>query len=228
MPHSITYNQVRRRDEIVLRLENIQKSGISVLLDSVDPVTGWVQYARPYVDEKPAELVLEIGGELTNIHFVGSTLKAEFFKDAKARITKLFELVSSKLNIPSAAHPLNLFMAPSSTTPQSTTPGSPLNEDYVRVSITSDSAITLDGKEYIEDTTPTTESSTESNPRKRRRGDDGVGDDEQWVVRTGQWRLRIQASPGIKSGVECVLVAVKLDAVSSQLGRNKTRGFLGS
>lgn len=229
VPHCISYNQARGRDEIVLRLENVQKSGISVLLENVDPVVGWVQYARPYVDEKSAELVLEIGGELTKIHFSGGAPKAEFFKDAKARITKLFEVISTKLNLPPTTQPLGLLMASGGATSQPATPGNtPLSEDYVRVSLDSDSAIILNGKEHVEESSGGAESLTTSNTRKRRRGDNATEDHEHWVVRTGQWRLKIQSSPGGKNGIKCVLVAVKLDAVSSQLGRNMLRGFLGN
>ncbi|KAF5008729.1 hypothetical protein FDECE_5016 [Fusarium decemcellulare] len=231
IPHSISYNQARRREEIVLRLENVQKSGISVLLEGPDPISGWVQYARPYVDEKPAELVLEIGGETTKIHFSGGVPKAEFFKDTKARIAKLFEVISTKLSLPPTTQPLGLLMASGGAGSQPATPGNtPLSEDLVRVVLETESAIILDGKEYIEEPNATVDSPASgslSNPRKRRRADGSTGDDE-WVVTTGQWRLRIQSSKSGKSGVECVLVAVKLDAMSSQLARNRTRGFLGS
>jgi len=67
-------------------------------------------------------------------------------------------------------------------------------------------------------------------PRKRRRVDmaagAGVFGAESWVVKTGQWRLRVQNGKNGKGTFECVLVAVKLDAVSGELGRNARRGFL--
>jgi len=67
--------------------------------------------------------------------------------------------------------------------------------------------------------------------RKRRRLDSphgtGPGGVEEWIVRTGQWRLRIQAAKNGKAAVECVLVAVKLDAMSSEQARNSQRVFLG-
>jgi hypothetical protein len=212
IPHSLSYNQATRRDEIVLRLENIQKSGISVFVNNTDPLAGFVQYARPYMEEKPAELVLEIGGETTKLHFSGGNAKAEFFRDTKARIAKLFELVSSKLN--------------SFQTNQSPALGNALlTDDYVRVVLEPESAIILDGKDYLEDFIKN-ESSGSNYPRKRRRVD-GDSEDEEWVVRTGQWRLRIQHSPNSR-GVECILVAAKLDAMTSQLARNMSRGFLGS
>ncbi|KAF4962031.1 hypothetical protein FSARC_9864 [Fusarium sarcochroum] len=216
IPHSLSYNQATRRDEIVLRLENIQKSGISVFITNSDPLAGFVQYARPYVDDKPTELVLEIGGESTKIHFSGGTPRAEFFRDTKARVAKLFEVISMKFNTPHHG--------------QSTTLHNPLlSEDLVRVVVEPDSAIVLNGKEHIEDfaSASTAESSASENPRKRRRANGG-SEDEEWVVKTGQWRLRIQSAPGGKGGVECILIATKLDAMSSQLARNMSRGFLGS
>lgn len=216
IPHSLSYNQATRRDEIVLRLENIQKSGISVFVSNTDPLAGFVQYARPYLEDKPAELVLEIGGETTKLHFSGGNAKAEFFRDTKARIAKLFELVSSKLSSFQTTQPQSLSTALGNTL---------LTDDYVRVVLEPESAIILDGKDYLEDFIKN-ESSGNEYPRKRRRVD-GDPENEEWVVRTGQWRLRIQAAPNGR-GVECVLVATKLDAMSSQLARNMSRGFLGS
>ncbi|KAI9657292.1 MAG: hypothetical protein M1829_006937 [Trizodia sp. TS-e1964] len=48
----------------------------------------------------------------------------------------------------------------------------------------------------------------------------------EWVVKKGQWRLGIQPSGDGKGGVEVVLVAVKLDALSGELGRNAQSAFL--
>jgi hypothetical protein len=36
----------------------------------------------------------------------------------------------------------------------------------------------------------------------------------------------VQNARNGKGGMECVLVAVKIDAVSSEMGRNMQRGFL--
>ena len=62
-------------------------------------------------------------------------------------------------------------------------------------------------------------------PRKRRRvdGGEGIG---IWTVRTGQWRVRVQAASNDKSAVECVLIAVKIDAFTAELARNQERAFL--
>ena len=80
-------------------------------------------------------------------------------------------------------------------------------------------------------------------PSKRRRTADGLAageggrrnigavpgtrEDDEWVIQTGLWRLKVQNSKSAgRGGVECLLVAVKLDAVSGERGRNKGRGFL--
>ena len=66
-------------------------------------------------------------------------------------------------------------------------------------------------------------------PRKRKR--QGTLDEfGEWIVKKGQWRLRVQ--PRLDTGrvedgkMEVVMVAVKLDAVSGQRGRNAGRDFL--
>ncbi|KAH7250080.1 uncharacterized protein BKA55DRAFT_594242 [Fusarium redolens] len=224
IPHSLSYNQATRRNEVVLRLENIQKSGVGVFISNTDPLTGFVQYARPYVDEKPAELVLEIGDETTKLHFSGGNARAEFFRDTKARVAKLFELISSKINF---SQPIKTELLTNHG--QSTNLGNALlKEDLVRIVLEPESAIILDGKDYLEDfiNAAASESSTNEYPRKRKRADGDSGD-EEWVVKAGQWRLRIQNAPNGR-GVECILVAAKLDAMSSQLSRNMSRSFLGS
>jgi len=65
-----------------------------------------------------------------------------------------------------------------------------------------------------------------SPPRKRRRLG-SLDDFGEWIIRRGQWRLQVQASakPG-KSDLEIFLVAVKLDAISGEHGRNMQRAFL--
>ncbi|KAF8462895.1 hypothetical protein BDZ91DRAFT_732637 [Kalaharituber pfeilii] len=74
-------------------------------------------------------------------------------------------------------------------------------------------------------------------PLKRRRRDSGDsgprrdplnGPAREWVIKRGQWRVKVQAtgSPDSKCGMEVVLCAVKLDAYSSEFGRNSTREFL--
>jgi hypothetical protein len=239
--HSKSYNQARQRDEIVLRLENVQKSGVGVSKpredNMADPAGGWVTYARPYVDDTPAELVLEIGGESSKLHFFDDgTVRAEFFRDTKARVTRLFEVLATKLNLAPTTQPLGLLMASGGANSTPASPGNtPLSEDLVRVALEPESAIILDGEEYHQGdlaagaapafNSDHTGFQQQQNPRKRRRMD---GKSREWIVKIGQWRLRTQPSTGGKSALECVLVAVKIDALSSELGRNFNRGFLSS
>lgn len=263
IPHSISYNQSRRREEIVLRLEDILKSGITVALEPTvaDPLAGWVNYARPFVDTQSYELVLEIGGEATKLHL--SSMRLEFFRDAKIRIARLFEVIATKLNLPPTTVPLGLLMAKGGASSQPATPGNtPLSEDLVRAVLDPEASVVLDGKPWSQPPSPAPTqplsavdeagggggasspgldfspasmsgaSSTAQPARKRRRVDQesaagsSYGAADEWIVRTGQWRLRIHGAKNGKSAVECALVAVKLDAMSSEQTRNAARGFL--
>lgn len=262
--HSISYNQARQRDEIVIRLPDMLKSGVTVSSEPTptDPAAGWVNYARPYVDSRPYELILEIGGEATKLHLGPSGPRVEFFRDAKTRIARLFEVIATKLNLPPTTQPLGLLMANGGAGSQPATPGNtPLSEDMVKVVLDPDASIVLDGRPWtpppVVPVSPPDELSprwaspgvpdiqfspalgsmagaTAGSGRKRRRMETesyGYGGSlsmsDEWMIKTGQWRLRIQqgAKPG-KAAVECVLVAVKLDALSSEQARNASRGFL--
>lgn len=67
---------------------------------------------------------------------------------------------------------------------------------------------------------------TGARKRQKRRGSiDMTG---EWIVKSGQWRLRVQTTQGIdgRGGLEVVLVGVKLDAFSNEYGRNSQRAFL--
>ncbi|KAK2071349.1 hypothetical protein P8C59_005778 [Phyllachora maydis] len=274
VPHARGYNQARRRDELALRLEDVLRSGVAVVGAAAaaedgrgaseapvrDPAAvAWVAYARPFVDERPAELVLEVGGECTCLHFApegpGYSVRAEFFRDARARLTKLLEVIAGKLGLSVAAPvPAGLPMASSIVGAGTLAPGStPLSEDLVRVDLDLETAsVVLDGRPYaavassfsssagagfvvddeaMADLSPAlgAASLAQEPARKRRRMGPvgpGPGGAETWIVRTGQWRLRIQATRGPKAPVECVLVAVKLDAMTSERAKNAQRGFL--
>ena len=74
---------------------------------------------------------------------------------------------------------------------------------------------------------------------KQRKRHGSMDDFGEWIVRKGQWRLRVQSktvepvarsSRGLMQdqggGMEILLWAVKLDAVSGQRGRNMARGWV--
>lgn len=238
--HEISFNLARQRDEIVLRLEDIRQSGISVLPspETTNGLLGWVNYARPFVDDKAYELVLEIGGECSRLHL--HNMRAEFSGDGKTRISRLFEVIATKLNLPTV-QPLGLLMKRGGASSAPASPGNTaISQDQVKVSIDSDSWVQLDGKEWKREKEDFDGNSIIASPAssapgypsiKRRRidvatGEDTTGEEESWIIRTGQWRLRLQQVQGVKRGVECVLVAVKLDAISGEMARNARRGFL--
>jgi hypothetical protein len=233
--HEISFNLSRQKEEIVLRLEDIRQSGISVVpsSESSSGQLGWVNYARPFVDDKAYELVLEIGSECSKLHL--HNMRAEFSGDGKARISRLFEVIATKLNLPTT-QPLGLLMKSGGASSAPASPGNtPISEDQVKVVIDSDAWVQLDGKEWKKDKEDIDGSSvaespassvTGHHPVKRRKVELTTGDDESWIIKTGQWRLRVQQAHGVKRGVECVLVAVKLDAISAEVTRNARRPFL--
>jgi hypothetical protein len=260
--HSISYNVARQKTEMVIRLEDIRQSGVSFVGDATpadrSPLAGWVNYARPFVDENPCELVVELGDESTRLSV--RTMRAEFFGQTKARITSLFQVVANKMNLPTNA-PLGLMMSTGGVATQPVSPGNtPLSDDLVKVAIERDAYLLLDGEEYDTANLPAsahsggdgmTDVSTAStysegggnqhlhplgrNPsaaqpsRKRaRRG--SLDEFGEWIIRKGQWRLRVQPRSDQDNhngpAMEIVMMAVKLDAISGQRGRNGARGFL--
>jgi hypothetical protein len=168
-------------------------------------------------------------------------MRAEFFGEGKMRISRLFEVISTKLNLPTT-QPLGLLMAKGGASSQPASPGNtPISEDQVRVVLDTEAHIILDNREWNGNPKQEAGSSVSSislgnespassasgpPPKKRKRGEISGGHEESWVVRTGQWRLRVQNAKNGKVGIECILVAVKLDAVSGEQERNAQRAFL--
>ncbi|KAK5950672.1 hypothetical protein OHC33_008339 [Knufia fluminis] len=73
---------------------------------------------------------------------------------------------------------------------------------------------------------------TTNTSRKRRRptlSSSAASGHGEWVIRRGQWRLRVQQNEqdSIRGGYEIVFIAVKLDAFSHERARNARRSFLG-
>ena len=295
--HHISYNASRSASEIIIRLEDIRQSGISYMEDaspsSISPLGGWIHYARPFVDleETSHELILQIDDEAAKLDF--RSMRIEFYDMTKARISKLFQVIANKMNLPVNV-PLGLMMATGGAASQEVSPGNtPLSEDRVKINLGQDAHILLDGEEYIPEhnlselhsryeddyghdsnspnhdrnsvvsapTSTTTTSapsiwppslmppgqpraispaSTQPPPRKRRRRG-SLDDFGEWIVKKGQWRLKVRPRPdgsrpmhheipngngAIFDKMEIVLHAVKLEAFSGQRGRNMQRGFL--
>ncbi|TGO19618.1 hypothetical protein BTUL_0003g00720 [Botrytis tulipae] len=274
IPHSISYNLLRKKSEITIRLADIRQSGLSILTNispstapSPEPLispnpsptsVGYVHYQRPFADSSPSELILEIGDSAALLHW--DTMRLEFFGETKIRMGRLLEVVATKLNLP-VKQPLGLLMKNGGASSEPASPGkSGLSEEMVRVVVGEDCGVMCDGKVVdLNGAIDENSSVGGQGSSKKRRMEGGIAlpasmdvgpgamKDENWIVKSGQWRLRVQnhgsAGQGARMGVgvgvggqalvngkaewECVLVAVRLDVVSGERGRNLSRGFLG-
>jgi len=106
-------------------------------------------------------------------------------------------------------------------------------DDYASQEVTTDSGTpgtaSMPTVELNSSLQPHRHSSSRPPPRKRKRR--GSFDDfGEWIIRKGQWRLRVQPRQDQpdhdEQRMEIVLHAVKIDAVSGQRGRNTLRSFL--
>ncbi|KAK4899791.1 hypothetical protein LTR27_003057 [Elasticomyces elasticus] len=222
--------------------------GVPTSSSSLGP--GWVYYQRPYIDSEAYNLIVEIGdGECAMLAIAPGTVsstarfgRATFHRQTLSRITSLLSVIANKMNIP-VTQPLGLMMMErgAGVAGLPVSPGnSGLSEERVKIRIGADAEIMLDGKRWpvLEDEENDSEASSmnldpSENPRqggKRRRMGEEDDDGEEWVVRKAQWRLRVQPLQGGpqagRGGMEVILGAVKIDAYSTERGRNAARGFL--
>ncbi|KAJ5188229.1 hypothetical protein N7491_004553 [Penicillium cf. griseofulvum] len=206
IPHHITTNPFSHRLEITIRLEDVRPSGIQFAFDTFSRspgVGGNVTYMRPFVDEKAADLVVEIGDESSLIH--KGSMRADFLGLSKQRITSLLQTVGKKMDLPDS-HPR-------------------LGQVPIKIRVDRETDLTVDGEQdpqHLMIPRANAESDDGVPPAKRPRVD--TTGDGPWVVRTGQWRLQAQKGP--TGAYEVVLVAVKLDVYTSPQVRNRSRKFL--
>ncbi|KAF9883363.1 hypothetical protein FE257_003530 [Aspergillus nanangensis] len=217
IPHDIRFNTYSRRSEIVMRVEDVRRSGVQVP-DEKGPTS--VEYARPFVDEKPYDLILEIGNEETL--FNTTTMQPEFLNLTKSRFASLVQVIADKAGIPketqkdSEVDPLHRVIA------------------GLRLIVTAkDADLTLDGQSanYADAFVPGTAASDDDDsavPAKRRRVEaGGTQQPPNWVIRNSQWRLSVLRPQSAGQPV-LWLDGVKLDAWTTQRERNKSIAFLGS
>ena len=157
----IAYNAERMATEIVMRIEDLHKSGISFFSDphpsDTSSLSGWVHYSRPFVDETTYEAVIEIAEQETKLDI--RNMRAEFSGDTKARIASLFQTVADKMNLPNNL-PLGLMMSSGGASAAPASPANtPLSEDRVKIHIGQDAFILLDGVEHVLETPPSYPSS---------------------------------------------------------------------
>ncbi|TKA55112.1 hypothetical protein B0A55_12765 [Friedmanniomyces simplex] len=178
--------------------------------------------------------------------------RATFHRQTLSRVTSLLSVIANKMNIP-VTQPLGLMMMErgAGVADLPVSPGnSGLSEDRVKVRIGADAEVIVDGgrwpmgeeeEEESEAGSMNVDPAEASRVRGKRRrvgGDEEEEEEEEedegeeWVVRRAQWRIRVLPTmPGGaqagRSGMEVILGAVKMEAYSSERGRNATRRFLG-
>ncbi|KAK2601989.1 hypothetical protein QQS21_004415 [Conoideocrella luteorostrata] len=228
IPHQISYNSLRQQEEITIQLENIKKSGISVSVGGAITATSsapvFVNYARPHVDDRGRELILEIRGEATRICFKQNGPQAEFLKETRNRVLKLLEIVMEKLDLIPSTKTLKLQRSIDKNEQLLDLTIARSNVHFIPISLETQSDITVDGKRYTKELASATDDGTNSGDctRKRQRKD---GPGVSWIVKTGQWRVSIKGKHA-GNGPGCILTAVKIDAFTSELERNMDRVFL--
>jgi hypothetical protein len=217
IPHHISFNPIRQRSEIVIRLDDVRPSGVRHARDNpqhtVSPARDRVTYARPHVDETPHDLILEIGNESTILNT--RTMRAGFLNLAKARMSSLAQVIAKDLGLEGKS--------PLYRTGESAHPSTGGESFSIRVE--RETELILNGQivDYLD--FPGTAESSEQPPAKRKRVEDDL-ESGFLVVRNGQWRVVVNHGPA--ASAELVLIAVKLDVYTEERVRNRSRLFLGS
>ncbi|RMY45230.1 hypothetical protein D0865_10036 [Hortaea werneckii] len=240
-PHHISYNMGRDTTEIVIRLEDIRQSGIVFVADKATESSsrespsgsgttsssfrpGWIYYQRPFVDSEAYSLLLEVTGEEGTYLSLTSdrasvavrTAKATFRKQTLVRITSLFSVIATKVNAP--------------VIPPFSLEDKEFNEKRVKVLIGHDADVLLDGSPWFIEVDEGMTDGAGHATQQHNQGGKNVSERREepfWVVKKAQWRLRVQPVHfGGRKGVEVVLAAVKIDAISNDRARNAARAFL--
>ncbi|EAW22150.1 uncharacterized protein NFIA_008270 [Aspergillus fischeri NRRL 181] len=217
IPHHISFNPIRQRSEIVIRLDDVRPSGIRHARDDNFNHPGSttrdrVTYARPFVDETPHDLILEIGDESTILD--ARAMRAGFLNLAKARMSSLAQVIAKSVGLE----------GPLYRTGESAHPST--GGDSFSIRFQGETELVLNGQtvDYLDLPSGTAESSDRP-PAKRKRVEDDL-ESGSMVVKKGQWRLVVESGPA--ASAQLVLIAVKLDIYTEERVRNRSRGFLGS
>ncbi|KAF3926981.1 hypothetical protein ABW20_dc0109212 [Dactylellina cionopaga] len=183
---------------------------------------GYVTYARPFNDDTGRELVLEFGNEHVIVSSV--TMTATFREDTKRRIAAIAKLIFGKISSTAntgARRPVPSLLGQ---------PFNPSADVTLRVIVDEDADVLLDGRPWGAPPSENMHLEFENpmqgpRPLKRRRTSLGTaGTPDIWTVKKGLWKLQILEFPDNK--VELILIAIKLDAISGETGRNQARSFL--
>lgn len=222
IPSDISYNAMRQKSEIVLRIEDIKTSGLSLDSSIHD---GFVGYARPFVDKTPHDMIVQISGGSLTLDVID--MMANLHPPIKQQLKNVMRSLEKSLERNESQRPPARLA---------------FDEDGLGIVIDQDSDVVLDGESYDagfkprEDLGTADSSGFLSNKPSlgtKRKREETEGKSTTWTVCNSQWRICLQeASPPIsdrltmESSVEPILVAVKINAVSQERRYNQQRNFL--
>jgi hypothetical protein len=205
--HRISYNSRKEMEEIEIRIEDVRQNGISIVADKDAAQEGGegrgiVFYARPYADDEPRGLVLEIGdahGAEVLLDVGGRIGGVGFEKQTAARMRRLAGIVNEKNGMGGLAAREDQMVVRTAF--------------GLRCEIGGEADVVIDGKRWkrgCEDG----ETAMEVEKEEER--------EREWVVRKSQWRVRV----GSLDSPKMYLEAVKLEGYSRERTRVQGRGFL--
>ena len=212
IPHRVSFNSRKEIEEIEIRLEDVRQSGISFVADKdgVDAserrgnVSGEVYYARPYVDDEPRGLILEIGDAdgVEVLRDVGGRIGGVGFeRQTAARMRRLASIVNEKIGLPA----LTARGGKATGEGASTTFG-------LRCEIGPEADVIIDKERWkmvCEDDEARMDVEKEEMERV-------------WMVKKSQWRVKVGPLDSKKIHLE----AVKLEGYSCERARVEGRSFL--
>ena len=228
--HEIKFNRLRQRSEITIRLSDIRPSGLSLVTKPEAPTNGLVYYARPFTNETPHELILDIGDESMIID--PGSMWATFHGDASGRVFSLTQVLASKLGIQENEKrptPVKIFIDDDAD--------AMLDNELLNRETIGQVSTETGGKSAASNTAPGDRASSKAkrtasppaippSKRQKKQGEEHVR--RPWIVRRGQWRIGVkkEAAEGAKSLLGVCFVAVKFEAFTTEAARNARRDFL--
>ena len=219
-PHRISHNLVLGRSEMLLRLEDVHPSGIQFVANTFDPdacrecLTGWFLYKRRFDEKAEHELVFEVSEEAFQIDT--ETEQATVHLETRARLLELYRFVETNVN-----HALE-HMRPSKgclLRDKVKLNNTILEGNYVTMRIDENTELNLNSR-FPE--------STPSSPQAMSENVLGGATARMWYVTKGQWKLvaKISRVSPTEEQIDVELVTLKLEAYTTQRGRNASRQYL--
>lgn len=220
------YNATRKQEEMIIRLEDIKTSGISLKVNRSEGAEGEressemftsfesdIAYARPYLDSTPLNLVFEL-------HDADMTLKSAADEDGitirlgpktQTQVLAVYNTIKTKITEATGVDSLEL--------PQAWPPADIERDAHVRLN-----GNTLDWSRAARDGNDLTRLWAASLPADT--PEMQAQQEQLWTVTRSQWRLVVRFVRQPTPAVDIRWRAVQVDAVNSEACWNAQRGFL--